>query len=263
MNPLRIDPSRTLSIRRRAIADMRRKLLAFKRLVRKFVVSEDSFGLSSNEDFSPEEQANKFREWLNEALASTIFLITDGTSWILTYLKEAHDQGIKRTYDDLGLGPDDVTKWDFFGEVEALNDFGKSPISQKSMEEIRLHLNAAIEVLVASLIATIVLKFMEGRTGTSAELYSEILKAIDSAEKKLIALIRTEIVRAQAEGQLDIFQQTNTKGLILLVEWRTSGDKNVCPRCQANAGHIYTIEEARGLIPLHINCNCSWGFVKS
>lgn len=265
MNPLRIDPSRTSGIRRRAVAEMRRKLLKFRQKLREFVIKNNSFGLSVNEDLSgvsPEEQVSGFKEWLTEAMALTIFLITDGVSWIFVYLKEAHDQGVNRTYEDLGLTPLDVTKWDFTSEIEALNDFSKSRLSRETMEELKLHLNTAIAAVIASLIANLTLKFVENRVRTPTELYSELLQAISTAENRLISLLRTEIVRAQAEGQLDIFQQTNTKNLILMVEWRTSGDKNVCPKCQANAGHTYTLEEARGLIPLHFNCNCSWGFVR-
>lgn len=262
MNPLRLDPSRTVSIRRRAIADMRRKLLQFKRKLREFVVTNDSLNLSFNQNFL-EERVQSFKIWLNEALTATIFSTTNGASWVFTYLKEAHDQGVQRTFDDLNLTPLDVTKWNFTSEVDALNDFSRSNIARKTIENIKLHLNAAAEVIMAATVTTMALKYVENKNNASLKLYFEFLKQIGLIEKKLIGLLKMEIVRAQAEGQIDVFEQTETRGLVLMVEWRTSGGENVCPECQANAGHIYTIDESRGLIPLHINCQCSWGSVGS
>jgi SPP1 gp7 family putative phage head morphogenesis protein len=42
------------------------------------------------------------------------------------------------------------------------------------------------------------------------------------------------------------------------VELVTAGDLRVCPMCQGLNGKVYTIKEARGLIPVHPQCRCAW-----
>ena len=262
VSPLKLDPSRTFTLRRSAIADMRRRLAKFKKKLQQLIVTDNVFGLSVHEDWqdlSPEKQAEEFKKWIIEALALTLLFTADGVSWTFEYLKKAHDKGVRRTYDELDLIPSDVTIW-YVEDMEALNDFLKSATSKKTLEDLRLHLDTAIEVIAAALISILVLKFIEGRSGSLTELYSELLRALETSETSFIRLLRTEIVRAQAEGQLDIYEKANVEGLKIMVEWRI-GAGNVCPRCQANAGHIFTLEEARGLIPLHMNCQCSWSIV--
>jgi hypothetical protein len=42
-------------------------------------------------------------------------------------------------------------------------------------------------------------------------------------------------------------------------EWSTADDDAVCDDCQDAADESpYTIDEARGMIPLHPNCRCAW-----
>lgn len=52
---------------------------------------------------------------------------------------------------------------------------------------------------------------------------------------------------------------------IVELSFTTAGDERVCPDCQAlsevdngKGAGIYTIEQARGLIPVHYNCRCNW-----
>ena len=43
-----------------------------------------------------------------------------------------------------------------------------------------------------------------------------------------------------------------------MAEWSTAGDDMVCPSCGELEGVIMTVKEARGLLPYHPNCRCSW-----
>ena len=71
-------------------------------------------------------------------------------------------------------------------------------------------------------------------------------------------IARTEIIHAHAEGQLDSFQRLNIEEVSAMVEWSTAGDDRVCEQCLSLEGETFTIEEARGQIPLHPNCRCAW-----
>lgn len=71
-------------------------------------------------------------------------------------------------------------------------------------------------------------------------------------------LARYELQAEYAAGQLEGFASSGVGGVRLLAELATAGDGKVCPACQARAGVVYTLEEAEGVIPLHIGCRCVW-----
>jgi hypothetical protein len=84
--------------------------------------------------------------------------------------------------------------------------------------------------------------------------------AIGLNRARMIA--RTEIVRAHAEGTLDRFEDYGVGAVSALVEWDEGAH---CPICtalqQADNGYgpgVYTLDQARGLIPVHPNCTCAW-----
>jgi SPP1 gp7 family putative phage head morphogenesis protein len=78
------------------------------------------------------------------------------------------------------------------------------------------------------------------------------------------AIARTEIVRAHAEATLDRLEAHGVGFVSALVEY-TIADDQACPICKALAATdngygagLYTIEQARGIIPVHPNCRCAW-----
>ena len=72
------------------------------------------------------------------------------------------------------------------------------------------------------------------------------------------AIARTEVMFAHAEGQLDCFQRLGVEELGIMAEFSTAGDDLVCTKCLPYEGKEYTVDEARGLIPIHPNCRCTW-----
>jgi SPP1 gp7 family putative phage head morphogenesis protein len=78
------------------------------------------------------------------------------------------------------------------------------------------------------------------------------------SRSRATTIARTEIIHAHAEGQLDAFDELGVKKLGVVAEWSTAGDDRVCPDCQEREGNLYALDEARGLIPLHPNCRCTW-----
>jgi hypothetical protein len=63
---------------------------------------------------------------------------------------------------------------------------------------------------------------------------------------------------ARSEAQLDALENLNKGEVQTQVEWSIAGDDGVCPECQALAGRVFAIEEARGTIP-HPLCSCEDG----
>lgn len=71
-------------------------------------------------------------------------------------------------------------------------------------------------------------------------------------------MARTEVIRAHSEATLNRFEQWGVDEVTGRAEWLTAGDQRVCPRCAGMEGTVQTTKAARGLIPLHPNCRCSW-----
>ncbi len=86
----------------------------------------------------------------------------------------------------------------------------------------------------------------------------DILGRFMPAERRAQILARTEIIRAHAEGQLQEFENWKVLQVNVKAEWITAGDNRVCPQCADLEGSIFTIEVARGMIPLHAQCRCAW-----
>jgi 2'-5' RNA ligase len=65
-------------------------------------------------------------------------------------------------------------------------------------------------------------------------------------------------IRAHAEGQLDSLKSLGVQQVGVSVEWSTAEDEDVCELCSDMDGVVLDIDEARGLIPRHVSCRCSW-----
>src|SRR6185436_16300423 len=83
-------------------------------------------------------------------------------------------------------------------------------------------------------------------------------KQLGISYRRSLVIARTEIMHAHAEGKLDAFERLGISELGVEVEWSTAGDDHVCPICASMAGTTYTIKEARGLLPRHPNCRCTF-----
>ena len=98
------------------------------------------------------------------------------------------------------------------------------------------------------------------RTTIAADLSADI-KGLSFNRAKTFAA--TQITDIHAEATLNTFQTVGVTEVKALVEFVTNvhGFSRVCPQCLALQGVTFTISEARGVIPVHANCQC--GFVPS
>jgi SPP1 gp7 family putative phage head morphogenesis protein len=72
-------------------------------------------------------------------------------------------------------------------------------------------------------------------------------------------IARTETIRAHAEASLNTYEEAGVMGVGVQAEFVTAQDSKVCEECEAAAENgPYSIDEARGMIPLHPNCRCAW-----
>ena len=78
----------------------------------------------------------------------------------------------------------------------------------------------------------------------------------DMSSKRYSEVVaRTEVNRATNHGRLDGYKRS---GVVKDVEVLTAGDKRVCELCEDKDRNIYSLEEARAIIPVHASCRCTW-----
>lgn len=88
----------------------------------------------------------------------------------------------------------------------------------------------------------------------------QIDRAVNRYERKLHrqrteTIARTEASRANAEGALNVYESEGVDA-----EWVAVTGNDFDPEnCQDNDGKVFTIAEARGMIPVHPNCECIFG----
>jgi len=76
--------------------------------------------------------------------------------------------------------------------------------------------------------------------------------------RRALVLARTEMIHAYAEASLNRYQEFGIKGVTAMVEFATTGGEGVCAVCADLDKRQFTIDEARGVIPVHPNCRCAW-----
>ena len=86
---------------------------------------------------------------------------------------------------------------------------------------------------------------------------AQVNKRVDRYHDRLLRrrsemIVRTESSKAYNEGLIESHLQLGTKYLDFLA------NADACPICTPLDGSTYSIEAARGVIPVHPNCRCSW-----
>jgi len=281
-----IDPSRTLTIRRAFVADMRRRFAYIKRQIQALIVDLDVFGIKRTAGplvihaGVPEvgrqawrfrtdpEKVSEFRKWLEaqttgaDPKLAILGRTPDGKPWLSKYIESAYKKGQVRAYREA------------YGELVdtpaglKLTDDGKlfgisfaGPEETKRIEAIYTRAwndlagvnDAMKQKLSRTLSRSLALGLAEGRSPYA--IARDMRKEIDSLSKlRAETIARTEVIAAHAEGQLDAYDALQVKKVQIQAEWLTAGDNKVCPQCDIMGTETMTIKQARGLIPLHPNC---------
>lgn len=94
---------------------------------------------------------------------------------------------------------------------------------------------------------------------SDAKLADAINRRLDVLFNKRIArTARTEVVWAYNEAVLDGLAHLGVTQVVAWVEWTTAGDDRVCPLCEPLEGEVFTIAQARNMLPRHPDCRCAW-----
>ena len=267
---LRVDPTRSVMLRRRFAVELRRRFARLKLKVVNLVLGEDAFGLKPrptllvNERWayhSDNDKVRAFRDWLRTQIDQDI---SDEALWH-RYVQEGFAKGAARAFDDVRPKP-------FIHERALFHDGEKR-------EFLRTSLGRPVAVEKVKLLVSRGFDDLDDVTGTMAnrmvrhladglvqgkgprEIAREMAGDIDGiGYRRAETIARTEIIRAHAEGQIQALEDLGVEELGVQVEWATSGlgetalgNPSPCELCAPMEGRVFTLEEARGLIPFHPN----------
>jgi SPP1 gp7 family putative phage head morphogenesis protein len=206
------------------------------------------------------QKVEAFNEWFRQMVDAGILSpdpdTPPGQPWTTQYVESAYRRGLLNAYySGRGIVGTDQTAASF------LSSSFMQPVT---MSTIQLLGTRAFEELrgFSSTMATEMNRILaQGLAdGRGAEdIAREMLARIGSlTESRAMTIARTEIINAHATGQLDAFERLGVSELGIKAEWSTAGDARVCSQCSPLEGQVFTVAEARGLIPQHPNCRCSW-----
>lgn len=274
----RYDPSRTALLRRAYVAEMRRRFGRLRAAVWRFVYVEDRLGLAKPVANAPpapsfkfetdDKKLRGFNRWLKSQVDAGILESnpTTGDSkgdkpWTHKYIDSAYRKGLVRSYTEL---KPDMDKPLAFYQGSRSQFLESSFAAPERVSKLRMLYTRSYEDLkgITSQMANKMSRILssglangEGPMNVARQM-NKMISAITRDRANVLA--RTEMIHAHAEGQLDGMSDLGVSEATAQVEFSTSGDDGVCPECEDLEGTVYTVAEARGIIPVHPNCRCAW-----
>ena len=267
---LRQDPTRTITLRRRYEADMVRRFKRLRRDIAKSVAENDAFGLKSNRPVPPGQFAfprdaskvEAFMGWLREQMNMGILEIIQGTPlsgsghrrWQDIYLASAYQKGIAHAANRMkGAGANVADRWIDAAFLRPVHADRAGLIFTRAFEELQ----GVTDTMAGQISRELAQGLIEGRNPRDiARGLADRVDKIGITRARRLA--RTEVISAHAEASLNTYMEAGMEGVTVEAEFSTAGDSRVCPQCRALEGNVYTIEKARGLIPVHPNCRCAF-----
>lgn len=272
--PKNVDPTRTGLLRRRWVADIRRRMTQLKREVRdellsgSYTVKVEENGIVVNFIFKTVSDAlGRFTSWLKSRLTELIIgevgVKDKEGHWTDQYVETAYFRGADNAANSVAVKQTGKKL-----EVP-ISSFMKGPVAldkvkilkARAYEELKGVTQTTSKVLGNILSDGIV------RGDSPRKVATQISKEIDKITKKrAVTIARTETIRAHAEGQLQALEQMGVKKVGVDVEFTATMvsfdppvfEKKVCPKCRALQGKVFTVQESHGIIPVHPNCRCAW-----
>ena len=260
VSPLRSDPTQTITMRREFAADLTRRL----RTMQETLTQALDYSVSWPHK-TPRERITAVSGWIDELAAKHLDRDDPRTHeyWAGKYVRQTFDKGARRAYDSINFiaGKEPGYKAGYKAQFI-------TSLKRRYSQSTDLQIDAAKNTVqgITGNIKTWLLDELSvaaRKKGTGAtkaairEVFDGIIKA--AAKRDTSDLI----VGAHAEAMLDAYEDLGVEQVGVRAEWITAGDQKVCPRCLDHEGDRMTIDGARGLIPLHPHCRCSWIAIKS
>ena len=280
ISPLAEDPTQTFFLRKRLGQRFANKFNRLKAKLIDLVEKEDAFGLITNvrwEFLTTTKQLEGFREWLFYQIGIEVLGVVaeqQFNQYWREYIQKAYEQGAGRAFLDTkkayahGYAADESTK-DFYrkSKLDFLQSAFGTPIHRERLELLAGRVFTDLKGVTDDMAVRMSRVLVDGlaRGENPRVLARQLAKEVDVGRTRSQAIARTEIVRAHNEGQLDAMERLGVDQIGVAVEWRTSGrgtsrqgNPSPCPLCAPLQHVVMSVKQARGLLPRHPNCMCSY-----
>lgn len=296
VNARQYDPTHTTSLRNAFAREMVRRFEELVAVIRTAIVDQDCFGMRKtvigsyqmdppdNRAFAFARSADKvqaFMEWLKEQERKGLLTVGELTqigaavegAWTNRYVFDSYKRGVVRARYELGKAGYKVPTIDQTGGIEIsmatpfhLDRVGllysrtyeelKGVTSQMDTQISRVLAQGMADgdnprLLARKLVATV------NGDGVDRLGIKDSLGRFIPAERRAEMIARTEIIRAHHQATIQEYRNWGAEGVAVEAEWHTAGDSRVCEECAELEGHIFTLDEIEGMIPLHPQCRCN------
>jgi SPP1 gp7 family putative phage head morphogenesis protein len=274
-NPLRVDPTRTQTLRRKFLARIRKQFGLLKGRLIKLVVDEDAFGIklrqqgiSANVRFAfrtDPEKITAFQDWLRTQFGQLLTGKNEEDLW-QAFTEDGYRRGAGRAFDDTKSSAYvRANATDRMDHYEGTRDeFLRSSFARPvAVEKVKLLAGRAfddLENVTADMATRMSRTLTDGLvTGSSPrDIAKDLSDDLDLSRGRAETIARSEIIRAHAEGQLDAMETLGVTQVGVQAEWLVTDDEKLCDECAPLEGIVLDIDEARGMLPRHPNCRCAW-----
>lgn len=250
-----------------------RRLRVLKSEILQWLVTADTLNLkprayhiTANVDFefaTSEAKLVGFQAWVEERIKAGYYTLRpDGSPWVGEYIESAYKKGMIRSYTETH-SPALAASAPFYegSKAQFLEDAFNLPESAGKAKLLATRTFEQLKGVTAQMSQEMGRVLADGiiRGDGPSTIAREMFRRVDGINRKrALVIARTEVIHAHAEGQLDGLQALGGERVTAEVEWSTAGDDRVCDQCASLEGTTYTLEEARGMIPVHPNCRCAW-----
>ncbi len=280
-NVLKGDPTRTLTTRKRFIADMNKRFNRLRREIFEAIVLNDVFGLNDEpiqflqsrpRQFAFPRDVDKLRAfegWLQQQINIGILEVTtiggatrigDLENWTDKYIQSAYQRGISRGRQELIRAGADVPTLAETGGIQAafnqpfhINRL--QMVATRTFEELK---NVTVG-MSNDISRTLAQALAEGLSPRQIVFGTDTLKGLNNDIKKAMirarAIARTEVIRAHHAANIQEYKAAGIEGVEVIAEWSVAGF-NVCPLCFPLEGKKFKLDQIEGMIPRHVNCRC-------
>lgn len=267
----RYDPTNTGKIVAAMEAEIARRFAALRKVVWDTIVKDDALGLKVNVSSAgalrwqferSDAKVAGFMDWLMRQASEGILGVhygadipsAAGKSWSRVYIDAGYHSGMTQAASRLAAAGAKVSEaW-----VEAA--FGR-PIHAEASAMIYSRtyesLARVTDVMAAQMRDVMTLGMAKG---WGMEKLAKAL--VDRVDKigltRARTIARTEIIAAHADSTLNSYEEAAIEGVEVEAEWTATMDNVVCPYCAGMQGTVFSMSEARGMIPAHPNCRCAF-----
>lgn len=266
------DPTKTVGLRRDFEREFRRRLNKILKAITQEVVTRNGFGIRDESELIanagrfdfPTDQAKvaAFQSWfetilnryLFDGLLSRSFDAARERFWGNTFANIAYRRGLLSAVAQIRRAGGTVSDAYIQGAMAGGHHYDAlQKMYTRAFDGLR-----GITAEMSRQIGAALAETLAAGKGVEA-MARAIRDRVESVGRyRSFLLARTEVISAFNEAELNSYADAGLDGVTLQPELLTAGDDRVCPICEDAATRSYTLEEARGLLPLHPNCRCAW-----